>query len=79
VTAGIDFGLYLAALLAGEETAQRIQLYLEYAPEPPFTAGSPRTAPADVLALYRTAAAPMLERRSEAVRIAARKLVPGPD
>jgi len=27
VTAGIDFGLYLASVLRGEETAQRIQLY----------------------------------------------------
>src|SRR2546423_5492445 len=36
VTAGIDFGLYLTSVLAGEDVAQRIQLYLEYAPEPPF-------------------------------------------
>ncbi len=79
VTAGIDFGLYLAGLLAGGEAAQRIQLSLEYAPEPPFAAGSPNTAPSHVLASYRATAAPMLKRRSEAVRVAARRLVAGPD
>jgi cyclohexyl-isocyanide hydratase len=74
VTAGIDFGLYLASVLAGEETAQRIQLSLEYAPEPPFNAGSPRTAPAAVVEAYRAGAASVLGRRAEAVRAAAAKL-----
>jgi putative intracellular protease/amidase len=47
VTAGIDFGLALAARLAGEEEARAIQLGLEYAPEPPFDAGAPdRAGPA---------------------------------
>jgi len=32
--------------LAGPETAQAIQLQIEYAPAPPFDAGSPETAPA---------------------------------
>lgn len=46
VSAGIDMALRMAALLAGDEVAQRIQLTLEYAPEPPFAdAGSPHTAP----------------------------------
>jgi cyclohexyl-isocyanide hydratase len=45
VTAGIDFGLCLAAVIAGDEVAQRIQLYLEYGPEQPFHAGSPDSAP----------------------------------
>lgn len=45
VTAGIDFGLHLAARLAGAEVAQAIQLSLEYAPQPPFDAGRPETAP----------------------------------
>jgi cyclohexyl-isocyanide hydratase len=74
VTAGIDFGLTLAALLGSAETAQRIQLYLEYAPEPPFASGSPQTAPPPVVAAYRTAAAPMLEQRAEAVRTAVDRL-----
>ncbi|KAB8334312.1 DJ-1/PfpI family protein [Scytonema tolypothrichoides VB-61278] len=44
ITAGIDFGLVVAAQLWGEETAKFIQLFLEYNPAPPFNAGSPETA-----------------------------------
>ena len=44
VTAGIDFGLVLAAELRGEETAKAIQLKMEYNPQPPFHAGSPAQA-----------------------------------
>jgi cyclohexyl-isocyanide hydratase len=53
VTAGIDFALTMAAELAGDEVAQAIQLQIEYAPAPPFTAGSPETAPPEVLAAAR--------------------------
>ena len=45
VTAGLDGALRLAALLRDDATAQRIQLDIQYAPEPPFHAGSPDTAP----------------------------------
>uniref|UniRef100_UPI0036D8E9C7 DJ-1/PfpI family protein n=1 Tax=Photorhabdus sp. RM322S TaxID=3342825 RepID=UPI0036D8E9C7 len=45
VTAGIDFALTVIAEVYGEETAQDIQLSLEYAPSPPFNAGRPETAP----------------------------------
>jgi cyclohexyl-isocyanide hydratase len=44
VTAGIDFAYKLAAELAGEGIAKRLQLALEYDPEPPFHCGSPETA-----------------------------------
>ena len=44
VTAGIDFGLTIAAKLVGEEAAKRIQLLIEYDPKPPFNAGSPESA-----------------------------------
>src|SRR5262245_26248561 len=45
VTSGIDFGLSVAAEIAGEEVAQAIQLGLEYDPDPPFDAGHPDRAP----------------------------------
>ncbi|MEX8493280.1 DJ-1/PfpI family protein [Sphaerotilus sp.] len=45
VTAGIDFGLTIAALVTSKDYAQAIQLYLEYDPAPPFNAGSPDKAP----------------------------------
>jgi len=46
VTAGIDFGLVVAAHLFGEDVARSIQLMMEYDPAPPFDSGSPRTASA---------------------------------
>jgi len=45
VTAGIDFALTLVSLLVDRQTAEAIQLRLEYNPAPPFNAGSPDTAP----------------------------------
>jgi cyclohexyl-isocyanide hydratase len=44
VTAGIDFGLALLAQLRDAEYARRVQLVIEYAPAPPFNAGSPDSA-----------------------------------
>ncbi|MEP2990382.1 MAG: DJ-1/PfpI family protein [Parasphingorhabdus sp.] len=53
VTAGIDFGLTLAAVLAGEEVAKEIQLTLEYDPQPPFDAGTPEKAGLELEAKVR--------------------------
>lgn len=52
VTAGIDFALTVLAELGGPDLAQTLQLGLEYAPAPPFNAGTPETAPAAILAGY---------------------------
>ena len=65
VTAGIDVGLVVAKELTDRATAERIQLGMEYDPQPPFAAGSPDTAPAEALAAYREMARPMLTRRKE--------------
>jgi cyclohexyl-isocyanide hydratase len=62
VTAGIDFGLALAAELAGEDVARTIQLALEYDPQPPFDAGSPQGAGPELVARYRALLAPRLAR-----------------
>lgn len=48
VSAGIDMALTLAAKIAGPQSAQTIQLALEYDPEPPFDTGSPEKAPAGI-------------------------------
>jgi transcriptional regulator GlxA family with amidase domain len=53
VSAGIDMGLTLAARIAGDVVAQAIQLGIEYDPQPPFDAGSPEKAPAEVVAICR--------------------------
>lgn len=44
VTAGLDIALTIAAQIAGRETAEAIQLGLEYDPHPPFQSGHPRVA-----------------------------------
>lgn len=49
ISAGIDMALTLAGLLAGDAAAQSVQLIMEYAPEPPYDAGSLATAPASVV------------------------------
>ena len=49
VSAGIDMSLTLAGRLAGDHAAQVRQLSIEYAPAPPYDAGSPDTAPAAVV------------------------------
>lgn len=74
VTAGIDFALTVLAEIAGPETAQTIQLGLEYAPEPPFDAGRPDTAPAAVLAACQARFGGMMARREAEARQAAEHL-----
>ena len=49
VSSGIDMGLTLAGHLAGDRTAQAIQLMIEYDPQPPYDAGSPDRAPAELV------------------------------
>lgn len=48
VSAGIDMALVLAEKLAGKDVAQAIQLGIEYDPQPPFDAGAPSKAPAEI-------------------------------
>jgi hypothetical protein len=74
VTAGIDFALTLAAELAGEETAQAIQLGIEYAPAPPFEAGRPEIAPPAVLARATERYAAGAPQRRAAVEAAAARM-----
>jgi cyclohexyl-isocyanide hydratase len=72
VTAGIDFGLTVVAELAGREAAETIQLHLEYAPAPPFDAGTPETAPASIVAAVRERLAGSREAREAIIAAVAR-------
>lgn len=73
VTSGIDGALRLAADMYGDAVAQRIQLYMAYAPDAPFDSGTPDAAPAGVLTAVRAAAADLTARREATARdIAAR-------
>ncbi|MFL6836235.1 MAG: DJ-1/PfpI family protein [Bradyrhizobium sp.] len=74
VTAGIDFALTLVSQLVDRKTAEAIQLRLEYNPAPPFNAGSPDTAPPDVLAFMKEKIAPAQARRSEMIGRAGARL-----
>jgi cyclohexyl-isocyanide hydratase len=73
VTAGVDFAFQLAATLCGEEVAKRLQLLLEYDPQPPFDI-TERNAPPEMIAGIRAAARPMLEERALANRQAMARL-----
>ncbi len=77
VTSGIDGALVLTSLIAGEETARRIQLAIEYAPEPPFDSGTPKTASPEVLQIVTAAGRKIKEARTAtAKRIGARLGIP---
>ncbi len=52
-TAGLDFGLALAAVIRGPEHAKMLQLALEYDPQPPFDAGAPERAPGPIVERLR--------------------------
>jgi cyclohexyl-isocyanide hydratase len=74
VTAGIDFALTLVSMLVDRATAEAIQLRLEYNPAPPFNAGSPDTAPAELLARIQERIAPTQARRGESIHRAAARM-----
>ena len=74
VTAGIDFALVVAAELRGEEFAQGLQLGIEYAPEPPFNAGRPETAPHEVLASVKARLDAMASSRRAGAEAAAARI-----
>jgi cyclohexyl-isocyanide hydratase len=79
VTAGIDGALRLAAEVRGAPAAQRIQLDIAYAPEPPFHSGTPRTAPPAILEAARRDMAGLIARREVSAHRAAAKLGIAPD
>jgi cyclohexyl-isocyanide hydratase len=74
VTAGIDGALRVAAMLRGDEAAQAIQLYMVYAPEPPFNSGTPETAPAAILEQARLSLHAVTAQRLETALRVARRL-----
>ena len=74
VTAGIDFGLFVAAQLFGSTVAQEIQLMIEYSPDPPFHSGSRKTAPQSLIEnVSKARQKTQTERRAIAERLAQRR------
>jgi cyclohexyl-isocyanide hydratase len=74
VTAGIDFALTLVSIMVDQKAAEAVQLRLEYNPAPPFNAGSPDTAPPELVAMFKEKIAPSRQRRSDAIGRAAARL-----
>ena len=74
VTAGIDFGLTLAAEVFGTAVAQEVQLVLEYDPAPPFGGGSPKTSPPSLVQAVTDAREGAQSRRRSIAQRAARRL-----
>jgi cyclohexyl-isocyanide hydratase len=62
VTAGMDFAIALVAQLRGEAYAKALMLQAEYAPVPPYNAGTMATAPADVGGMMGTMFAPLADK-----------------
>lgn len=67
VTSGIDFGLSVVAELLGEEEAKTVQLAIEYAPAPPFDAGTPAAAGPELTAAARQRMAKSRSERQEII------------
>ena len=68
VTAGVDAALLVAATLRGVDEAQAVQLSIQYAPEPPFSSGTPETAPPHVLQTVTDRGRRTFEQRLETAR-----------
>lgn len=68
VSAGIDLGIEVVARLRDATYAQAMQLAAEYAPRPPYNAGTPKTAPADVLALMSARFAPLRAQMTQSAK-----------
>ena len=75
MTAGIDFGLHIAARLVGEAQAKEIQLWMEYDPAPPFACGNPKRAEPAIVARFCARIRSRQERRAALVREAAKRLM----
>ncbi len=74
VTSGIDMALTLAGILWGDAVAQSIQLAMEYDPQPPYSAGTPGTAPENIVATACERGAARQTERHLAALSAARRL-----
>lgn len=69
VTAGIDFGLTLAATLKDEKYAKAVQLMMEYDPQPPFPKdGTPKTADKASIEMLREMTKPFQTKLDAAIK-----------
>ncbi len=62
VTAGIDFGLKLAAQLKDDTYAKAIQLMMEYDPKPPFRSGNTKEADPETVSMLKEMLKPFQQK-----------------
>jgi cyclohexyl-isocyanide hydratase len=74
VTSGIDMALRVVADVAGIDVAKRIQLAIEYDPEPPFEGGTPFTSSKDIIESVLEASKARRAEREKLVAQAVRAL-----
>ncbi|MCC8109094.1 MAG: DJ-1/PfpI family protein [Planctomycetes bacterium] len=74
VSSSIDMALTLAGRLWGDTVAESIQLNMEYDPSPPYHAGSPESAPREVVAAMRDRSRGRQAERRDAAIAAAERL-----
>ena len=74
VTAGLDMSFHLAAKLRNENYAKAMELGLEYDPHPPFHAGTPAGAGADITQMLRGLYQPTWNGAQAAAMLAQKRL-----
>lgn len=74
VTAGLDFGLTMAAMLRGDDYARMLQLAIEYDPKPPFDSGNETKAGAETVRSVRSNFATSLNAATREAAIARSRL-----
>ena len=74
VTAGIDFGLRMAAEIRDPAYAKMLQLAFEYDPQPPFHAGSPEAAGPELTQHLVMMRGPSVEEARQAAKRAQQRL-----
>jgi cyclohexyl-isocyanide hydratase len=73
VTSGIDAALKVVADIEGINTAQKIQLAMEYDPDPPFEGGTPLTSPKHIVdQVLETSKSFRVKREKQVAELAAR-------
>ncbi len=76
VTSGIDMALRVVGDVAGKEVAQKIQLQIEYDPQPPFPGGTPFTSPPQIVDAVSLASAQRRATREKLVEQAVAAMRP---
>ena len=74
VTAGLDMSFHLASKLRNEKYAKAMELGLEYDPQPPYHAGTPAGAGADITQMLQALYTPVHEGAQAAATQAKKRL-----